>query len=62
MSKSQMPNCSQKLYNIMVKCWKYDRSERPTFAELNEMLSNFWLEPDSYFEVRNIMLMSALLV
>jgi hypothetical protein len=31
-------NCSQELYNIMVKCWAYEHEDRPTFRELTKIL------------------------
>ena len=33
-------NCPQVLAKVMKRCWKYDPAERPTFAEICNMLGS----------------------
>jgi hypothetical protein len=32
------PHATSELYQIMLQCWKYEPSERPTFSELGKTL------------------------
>lgn len=43
----QPPNCPDKLYQIMLNCWKADAEERPTFEALKWMLENFFDEDEN---------------
>jgi focal adhesion kinase 1 len=29
-------NCPDELYSLMLRCWEYDASKRPTFSRLKE--------------------------
>ena len=31
-------DCPESVYNVMLKCWNYDKEDRPTFAELFPMV------------------------
>lgn len=43
----QPPNCPDKLYQIMLNCWKATAEERPTFEALKWMLENFFDEDEN---------------
>jgi hypothetical protein len=43
----QPPNCPDKLYQIMLNCWKAGHEERPTFEALKWMLENFFDEDEN---------------
>ncbi|XP_063819207.1 protein-tyrosine kinase 6 [Pseudophryne corroboree] len=34
------PNCSDKIYNVMLECWEEDPKKRPTFSELKPYIDN----------------------
>ena len=42
----QHPNCPDKLYNIMLDCWKEDPASRPTFETLQWQLDEFFTTED----------------
>lgn len=35
---SKPANCPEKLYELMLRCWKTDQEQRPTFADLGRSL------------------------
>ncbi|KAG8447189.1 hypothetical protein GDO86_014596 [Hymenochirus boettgeri] len=39
------PKCSQRVYNVMEKCWNLNPKERPSFSDLKNILENL-----SYYE------------
>jgi fyn-related kinase len=43
----QPPNCPDKLYQIMLNCWKKNEEERPTFEALKWILENFFDEDEN---------------
>ncbi len=43
----QPPNCPDRLYQIMLNCWKTNAEERPTFEALKYILENFFDEDES---------------
>lgn len=43
----QPPNCPDRLYQIMLNCWKTNAEERPTFEALKYILENFLDEDES---------------
>lgn len=43
----QPTNCPDKLYGIMLSCWKHHSEERPTFETLKYRLDNYYDEDDS---------------
>ncbi|XP_074643647.1 focal adhesion kinase 1-like [Tubulanus polymorphus] len=44
------PNCPPSLYQVMLQCWSYEPSLRPSFAELKSMLSEILLEERCRFQ------------
>ncbi|KAF2362322.1 Serine-threonine/tyrosine-protein kinase catalytic domain [Trinorchestia longiramus] len=44
------PLCPPNLYTLMMDCWQYEDSARPTFKEVKEMLSQLHLEEDKLME------------
>lgn len=44
---SQPPNCPDRLYQIMLNCWKRNPEERPTFESLKYKLENFFEDDES---------------
>lgn len=38
----QPPGCPEKLYDMMLKCWRQDPDDRPTFATLQRELKEFF--------------------
>jgi fyn-related kinase len=51
---SQPPNCPDRLYQIMLNCWKKIPEERPTFESLKYKLENFFEDDQSkiYSEIK----------
>lgn len=43
----QPPNCPDRLYHIMLNCWKTNAEERPTFEALKYILENFLDEDEA---------------
>ena len=35
-------HCDTQLYNMMMRCWEFERRNRPTFSELSEFLSRHY--------------------
>lgn len=48
----QPPNCENKYYEIMKKCWSTDPNKRPTFEALNEDLSRYFESDEQYREAK----------
>jgi fyn-related kinase len=44
---SQPANCPDRLYQIMLNCWKRNPEERPTFESLKYKLENFFEDDES---------------
>lgn len=41
-------NCPERLYSIMLQCWKADPISRPTFETLQWQLEDFYTLTDDY--------------
>jgi fyn-related kinase len=44
--------CPDKLYDIMMECWKEDAEQRPTFESLQFRLEEFWQSSSEYADAR----------
>ncbi|CAF0762038.1 unnamed protein product [Rotaria sordida] len=42
----QPSNCPQPIYDLMLKCWEYDKHKRPTFAWIKQYLSTYAFSQD----------------
>ncbi|XP_065662129.1 uncharacterized protein LOC136084866 isoform X2 [Hydra vulgaris] len=43
-------NCSEPMYDIMLRCWNEDPLQRPTFTELRDLLDKIMSCGDCYFD------------
>ncbi|KAJ7385285.1 hypothetical protein OS493_016356 [Desmophyllum pertusum] len=46
--------CSDKLYQLVLNCWKEDRSERPTFESVTRLLEKMMQEDTPYLDFESL--------
>uniref|UniRef100_A0A803TQH0 receptor protein-tyrosine kinase n=1 Tax=Anolis carolinensis TaxID=28377 RepID=A0A803TQH0_ANOCA len=44
-------NCSEEMYNLMLRCWKQEPDKRPTFAEISKELEKMMVKSRDYLDL-----------
>ncbi|XP_015280707.1 PREDICTED: proto-oncogene tyrosine-protein kinase receptor Ret, partial [Gekko japonicus] len=44
-------NCSEEMYNLMLRCWKQESDKRPTFAEISKELEKMMVKSRDYLDL-----------
>nr|XP_020657948.1 proto-oncogene tyrosine-protein kinase receptor Ret isoform X2 [Pogona vitticeps] len=44
-------NCSEEMYNVMLRCWKQEPDKRPTFAEISKELEKMMVKSRDYLDL-----------
>eukprot|EP00079_Xenopus_tropicalis_P009689 XP_002933941.2 PREDICTED: proto-oncogene tyrosine-protein kinase receptor Ret isoform X2 [Xenopus tropicalis] len=44
-------NCSDEMYNLMLKCWKQEPDKRPTFGEISKELEKMMVKSRDYLDL-----------
>ncbi|KAM8924658.1 proto-oncogene tyrosine-protein kinase receptor Ret [Pelodytes ibericus] len=44
-------NCSDEMYNLMLKCWKQEQDKRPTFGEISKELEKMMVKSRDYLDL-----------
>ncbi|XP_075114026.1 proto-oncogene tyrosine-protein kinase receptor Ret [Leptodactylus fuscus] len=44
-------NCSDEMYNLMLKCWKQEPDKRPTFSEISKELEKMMVKSRDYLDL-----------
>uniref|UniRef100_A0A8C8RUE3 Proto-oncogene tyrosine-protein kinase receptor Ret n=1 Tax=Pelusios castaneus TaxID=367368 RepID=A0A8C8RUE3_9SAUR len=44
-------NCSEEMYNLMLRCWKQEPDKRPTFADISKELERMMVKSRDYLDL-----------
>ncbi|XP_006114467.1 proto-oncogene tyrosine-protein kinase receptor Ret isoform X3 [Pelodiscus sinensis] len=44
-------NCSEEMYNLMLRCWKQEPDKRPTFADISKELEKMMVKSRDYLDL-----------
>ncbi|KAI1894719.1 hypothetical protein AGOR_G00118640 [Albula goreensis] len=44
-------NCTEEMYNLMLRCWKQEPDKRPTFAEISKELEKMMVKSRDYLDL-----------
>ncbi|XP_054654100.1 proto-oncogene tyrosine-protein kinase receptor Ret isoform X1 [Dunckerocampus dactyliophorus] len=44
-------NCSEEMYNLMVRCWKQESDKRPTFSDISKELEKMMVKSRDYLDL-----------
>ncbi|XP_039196683.1 proto-oncogene tyrosine-protein kinase receptor Ret [Crotalus tigris] len=44
-------NCSEEMYNLMLRCWKQEPDKRPTFSEISKELEKLMVKSRDYLDL-----------
>ncbi|XP_041866398.1 proto-oncogene tyrosine-protein kinase receptor Ret isoform X2 [Melanotaenia boesemani] len=44
-------NCSEEMYNLMLRCWKQESDKRPTFADISKELEKMMVKSRDYLDL-----------
>ncbi|MBN3295839.1 RET kinase, partial [Amia calva] len=44
-------NCSEEMYNLMLRCWKQESDKRPTFSEISKELEKMMVKSRDYLDL-----------
>ncbi|XP_069045218.1 proto-oncogene tyrosine-protein kinase receptor Ret isoform X1 [Lepisosteus oculatus] len=44
-------NCSEEMYNLMLRCWKQEPEKRPTFSEISKELEKMMVKSRDYLDL-----------
>ncbi|TMS04320.1 Proto-oncogene tyrosine-protein kinase receptor Ret [Larimichthys crocea] len=44
-------NCSEEMYNLMLRCWKQESDKRPTFSDISKELEKMMVKSRDYLDL-----------